>query len=408
MTANSNPRSGLEKIISNRSIIILLAIVPLIGVISPRAMAYMPAIIALLGYIGLCVQTRKLTPFNLKTTLWTLAVSGLILLSTLWTMDMDITLSRFSKTAPIFLGMVLMASWIPLLKSENFEIFMKVLRIILGVAGLYILFEFFTNGLIAHALHETDRFSGVSFMNRCVVVYFFCALPIFRNPILERADCALAALLAFVVFASDSQSIQLAFIIFALMRWVMPLKPKVIWAIITLAIAGLFLTAPFIATYLFQTLPQYFEGQQWLANAYASDRLEIWDFVARRALQEPWLGHGIEATRLIKDFDVQNIYFPDQTVLHPHNFALQIWIEFGLLGAFLFTGIIVFAIYEIWKKFTIDQNLGRFYIAAFIALLSVAATTYGIWQGWWLGLFGYILGCTLLVAAQQRTQHERK
>jgi O-antigen ligase len=112
-------------------------------------------------------------------------------------------------------------------------------------------------------------------------------------------------------------------------------------------------------------------------------RLEIWDFISRRALQSPFIGHGTEATKSIT-FDTAQLYQPGKTILHPHNFALQLWIEFGAFGAALgaaFLGDILSRIYKF------DLPLRRFSLALLMASLSVASTGYGLWQGWWLGVF---------------------
>src|SRR5436190_23671517 len=88
---------------------------------------------------------------------------------------------------------------------------------------------------------------------------------------------------------------------------------------------------------MFRILPPWIDHVPWLGygQAFANNRLEIWDFVSRYALRHPLHGFGIEATRAVEAFDSQQIYQKKATILHPHNFAIQMWIEFGLIGGLL-------------------------------------------------------------------------
>ncbi len=112
--------------------------------------------------------------------------------------------------------------------------------------------------------------------------------------------------------------------------------------------------------------------------------MEIWDFVARRALENPLYGFGVEATKAMKDFDTARIYHPTTQILHPHNFALQIWIEFGVIGALLASGFFTWLCVSI-SKLNIAE--ARQCLPALMACITLAAVTYGLWQGWWLGSF---------------------
>jgi O-antigen ligase len=54
-------------------------------------------------------------------------------------------------------------------------------------------------------------------------------------------------------------------------------------------------------------------------------RLDIWSFAAERISERQWFGWGLEASRTMP-----------AVPLHPHNAALQVWLELGLIGAILF------------------------------------------------------------------------
>ena len=59
-------------------------------------------------------------------------------------------------------------------------------------------------------------------------------------------------------------------------------------------------------------------------GGYAGARMEIWDYVSRYALQNPLYGFGVEATRQVPSFGSTESYQEGQTILHPHNFVLQL------------------------------------------------------------------------------------
>ncbi|MEZ5918889.1 MAG: O-antigen ligase family protein [Alphaproteobacteria bacterium] len=112
-----------------------------------------------------------------------------------------------------------------------------------------------------------------------------------------------------------------------------------------------------------------------------------------RALEQPLHGFGIEATRALTDFDTRQLYSPTKGVLHPHNFTLQLWIEFGLPGVLLAGAFIGFILRKIG---TLPGHAARVALATFIATLCVASTGYGLWQGWWLGSFAALAAFTVI------------
>lgn len=127
----------------------------------------------------------------------------------------------------------------------------------------------------------------------------------------------------------------------------------------------------------------------------APQRLEIWNFIAGHIFEHFLYGSGVEATRAIQSFDTNQIYYPSDTVLHPHNFALQIWIEFGLVGATLAVMFCAHMLHLIRTKLSVDN--ARVALPVFVAWLSVNTTGYGIWQSWWLGASFFTLALVVLV-----------
>ncbi len=66
--------------------------------------------------------------------------------------------------------------------------------------------------------------------------------------------------------------------------------------------------------------------------------------------------------------------------LHPHNGALQIWVELGMMGALLGAGLLFFITQDGLKLSVVEQ--AGFY-GGLISVLVIAMLSYGVWQSWW-------------------------
>jgi len=126
-------------------------------------------------------------------------------------------------------------------------------------------------------------------------------------------------------------------------------------------------------------------------------RLMIWDFVSQRIFEHPWLGWGFDAARAIPGggdhfkasfavpwssapFHEEGQYLP----LHPHNAALQVWLELGALGAVATAGLLWLMV----KRTVLNQADGT--QGAMAGLITAAAcvsfVAFGAAQAWWLSL----------------------
>jgi O-antigen ligase len=129
----------------------------------------------------------------------------------------------------------------------------------------------------------------------------------------------------------------------------------------------------------------------------AGHRLLIWSFAGDRIAERPVTGWGLDSSRAIPGGDEP--IRPDETwmPLHPHNAALQVWLELGAPGAALFA--LLAAI--VWGAFA-RVEWPPLFAAAAGASLTIAFVacfaTYGIWQEWWLGTLSFSLFLVLVMA----------
>ena len=114
-------------------------------------------------------------------------------------------------------------------------------------------------------------------------------------------------------------------------------------------------------------------------------RLLIWDFAGERIAERPLLGWGLDSSRAIPGG--KELIRPGQRrlPLHPHDAALQVWLELGLPGA------VLFALLLGWLWLRLARRRGRASIAAAVGrqprrrLARSLSAGWGVWQEWWLG-----------------------
>jgi exopolysaccharide production protein ExoQ len=129
----------------------------------------------------------------------------------------------------------------------------------------------------------------------------------------------------------------------------------------------------------------------------AGHRLLIWSFAGDRIAERPLTGWGLDASRAMPGgadpIRLGETWMP----LHPHNAALQVWLELGAPGAVLFALLAAL----IWGALGAIE-WPRLFTAAAGASLMIAFVgcfgTYGIWQEWWLGTLAFCLFLILVMA----------
>ena len=120
-------------------------------------------------------------------------------------------------------------------------------------------------------------------------------------------------------------------------------------------------------------------------------RIDIWRFASRLIVHRPWRGYGLDASRA---------YEPD-IPMHPHDAAIQLWLELGVLGpvlAALFFGWLFYRIGRIGRE---DPAWAAAACATACVYLLIGAISFGVWQEWWLAL-GAVAASTCGMVRQVR------
>ena len=105
-------------------------------------------------------------------------------------------------------------------------------------------------------------------------------------------------------------------------------------------------------------------------------RLDIWRFASRLIQKKPLTGYGLDASRA----------FEPSIPMHPHDAALQLWLELGVPGALLAALFFGWLFYRIGRLARQDPMWASIACASATVYLFIGAVSFGVWQEWWLSL----------------------
>lgn len=390
-----------------------MALCALASAYVPRGLALLPGLVGLGAWVFWPVYTGGRLPMNRVALAGVGVTVVLAVVSAVWAIDSGEALERAGKAAAVLVPGMLVVAAAAAVPREWLEKFWWMVPAAAGIAAVLLNIEYMTNMAMFRAMRGLDAAANLDMyeLNRAAVAVALLMLPcagmVYGHMRRMGAGAGMAwarvalyvALFVPAISQTKSQTAQMVFVVGLLMLLLFPVMWRRAWqALAVVLVAGL-ITAPFLAQYLFSLAPPPesvpVDGiWAWVREGNIFPRLEIWDYVSRYALQNPLTGFGIEATKMVEAFDNKELFQPGLTILHPHNGALQIWIEFGVIGA-------VLAAAGAWVMLTqviarIEGMLGRRMAgASFAGAMLVALTSYGLWQGWWLGLVMLLAAVTV-------------
>lgn len=105
-----------------------------------------------------------------------------------------------------------------------------------------------------------------------------------------------------------------------------------------------------------------------------SARMSYWSHTIDWIFEKPLRGWGLDASRAMGP----------GISLHPHNGALQVWLELGLPGAVAAAAFWGLSLVRLSRE-TPDQEISAV-AGSTVVFLLFAWVNYGLWQQWWLAL----------------------
>ncbi len=353
-----------------------------VSLIYPLSMSFFPQIIGLIGCGVLYFQKQPIVLPNNKFFICIGMIGALILLSGLWAYRPEESFTRALKVSGILI------SFIPLIvffKSLSHESLQKIRQYILYpflIVGLFLLIELSLNFPLLKLFMTGNLETWI--LNKHLGALFVLSPAVFFLHENKKSILfwVLVALLFGMFLTTASQSVQLAAIALIGAYIGFKIMPKLIVGLSFLGASLSILIVPFIATYCYHLFAKDIGDEGILRRASAAQRLEIWDFVSRKIMENPILGMGIDATRYIH-FDTEKAYYHSNTVLHPHSISLQIWLELGAVGVAA-TMAIFLMIYTCMQKMTDDQK--KYSYILFTGIFCILMASWSIWASWIIGL----------------------
>ena len=380
---------------------LITAILPICMVNIPRSYGFTPAISGLLFFIlYFCISNQK-PKLSIKTALLAVTIIGLSSISLLWAEYFETSKEKVFKLLALLPAQVLLISLATSLNKEQLKPLTNVLPIGFLIACGLLIFEIMAQGSLHNIIRGEDTFviTDPDEFNRGAVALALYSFPVFAllSTKLTKPISLLIAFCPAIAAISISQALasQIALILGLVFLFGFPYNVKISLKILKFVILASILAAPFCVSFIYQNFAPALHEIPLLANGYAGHRLEIWDYVSRYAMERPISGFGIEATGDIKDFQTGGIFYHLSEILHPHNFVIQIFIEFGFLGIAIAIGL-MYALFTNIEKLSIAKQ--KIILPTLIATLVPAAFSYGLWQGLWLGLMFHIAAVTLMAA----------
>lgn len=366
----------------------------------PRGLTFLPSSVALLGLIYIAVNQRALPHFDKKLLAFFAAFTVLACASAAWAPDPSYSFCKALKT-----GLLLFTFIIPMMAANAIprdmlckNKFIAAAVLLCAGAGAIIAFEYSTDFYLARLFMGIDgadwpaSIQNGFLMNRGSIFLVLLSLPVMlllrTSDMRARSKNILTAVfiigIGALLITTNSQTAQIV-AIFALPMLAYPAKSQRARRAILYAVLAVMFAAPFLVTplhKLFISSTEHNEGGGLLIDASMPHRMEVWQFMAEQIKNAPFLGHGMESTRTLRAGYVMP-HMQSDSVLHPHNAILQIWIEFGIVGIVLCAAFICFLLR---KLDDMPALLQRYYVVLFIVLLGVLSIGYGLWQAWLIGM----------------------
>ena len=355
---------------------------------------------ALISVAGLCacglVLAAGRTKFSPVFAVATVVLGSLLLwgaLSAFWSVDPLRSLALSLRLAGLSVVGLALASAAGLVVATQRLGLLLIIGMALGIAIVAI--EMITGGWLNSFL--SDRAFWPTQLNQASVSLALLILPASATLVcLGRPITAtfLAAAVAATVYGLAGTTAKVV-LVFGLAMGLLLYRNRPVLARLALVVSVLaIITAPLTFARL-ERLPGFGEMADGVKIS-AGHRLLIWSFAGDRIAERPLAGWGLDSSRAIPGGE--DPIRPGETwmPLHPHNAALQVWLELGAPGAALFA--LMVAIF--WGAVARVEWPPLFAAAAgsglAIALVG-CSTAYGIWQEWWLATLSFSLFLVLVM-----------
>ena len=405
----------------------LLLLTTLVAVLAPKGTAWlMPlqGIAACLAYVF--ARGRAAVP---ALPARPLALSGAMLVAVVLLSAVNSADTRASLAAAALLAAYLCAAGASVLNiarehTSAIEQYMRMVAIAVFAGAMFLAIELLTGSAIqrflfthiplirpdspAHVGMQDGRVTvwaademnaGIAVANMLLWPAILGATALWHRPNLYFG-IALFALVLAVTFLSNHETSKVAIVAGATVFALFALSPQAARKLVLCTwVLGIALIVP--AAHL--AYDARLHQAEWMpVNARA--RLIIWDATASRVPDAPLLGVGAAATKTMTQAENAQIR-PDHVIpwdvgAHAHNIYLQIWYEVGLLGAVM---LMALGCAMIWWISMLPLSAQRYALSTFTVAAAIGASSWGLWQPWFMATYCFVATVTVLAVRSTRT-----
>ncbi|WP_366656155.1 O-antigen ligase family protein [Fodinicurvata sp. EGI_FJ10296] len=334
------------------------------------------------GWSGLQPEDPVLTALLVAFLAWATA-------SILWSISPERSISRAINLLPIiFLVLVMLSRGAGDLLRASAPAIMWSILAGAGVSMVFMVVDILSGmdlsmaiagGLYGGAERITADYNrGLSFvLGFCVVAIIW-----FKLNGYTFVAAALFGLALLSVALSESHAAKLATILAIIGIILASWKGRVGPFVLTTGFVIVALAQPFLWAYGAERLSV---DIPFLPSGMAAEaRIEIWDYVAVAVLERPWLGWGLDTTRLLPTFAERQPAFQvmDGISTHAHNNALELWSNLGIVG--LMVGVAILGRTAWLVVATVCHTLQSMATGVMAWLFTISFVAYGLWQTTWL------------------------
>ncbi len=347
------------------------------------------AALATISPMDLVARYRALLSGGLSRLVLALAV--LAIASFAWTIDAAASWRGLVEALPELLAACgLAAAWPAVVRSSDFAL----LKYGLLAALVLIVFEAFA-GMPLHRLvgARAEDYDLKRSVVPVVLLLWPCAeFCLSRSQRAWIGGLAAAALAAGVV-AHSSASVVAIVLSSGIYIAARVLPRSTLWASATVTLL-LVVLAPWTGAITSRVLQP--AGLTLLARQHADIRVGLWSNFGRHVSERLFLGHGFDASLMVANSPKLDHAqdFPMVWNVHPHNILLQVWVEFGLVGAALALFAVLFCAVKL-RRLPAEPRASR--LAFAVSAATVALVGLSAWTPWWMAVTFLGLVCFFIL-----------
>ncbi len=330
-----------------------------------------------------------------KMSIYEIFITAFFLISFLISAFLSIKPYR-SLSVIIYLNLFVILSYcifLILLENKKNSIFLfKILSISFAINAILI----FIYNVSNYESAELIRFKGfMNLMSLFAVVNFFLIKSKFNY-------ITIFLLIPNIIMTGSSSSILgiiigicFCLIFFLLKRFVFSNRFKYLLTTISVCV---FIVLSF---FFFKSLPSKFDQNsidnfefKIPTNFIDHHRQFIWGFSMQKFKLKPLFGYGQDSSNFIdgSQIDIGSMYTGDMNFIpsHPHNFLIELLLETGIIGTFIFITLILIINLKIMRlSKSIDFKLMLIFLNAYFWGSSLV--NFSFWLGWWQASYFFLL-----------------